>query len=84
MAVTRIVINFDEENHKTSLEEGTINDLFEAIILGGSEFSRIILDGIVTIIANTKHPDLLLSDLFRSLAIAREDSVAIEEAGLSK
>lgn len=79
----RIVINLDEENEKATIEEGSIEDLFHSMIYGGEEFIKMILDSVVTILANTSHQELLLSDLFRSLAIAKEDPLAMKELGIT-
>ena len=79
----KITINFDENTQTASFEEGTIKDLFSVIMCGEKDFLSLILDGMVTIIANSKHQELLLSDLFKSLAIAKQDPVVLEELGMT-
>lgn len=79
----RIIINFDEDAKSTYFEEGTKEDLFKALLLSGTQFLSLILDGMVTIIANSEHQELILSDLFKSLAIAKEDPIVLKELGLN-
>lgn len=79
----RITINFDENTQTALFEEGTIKDLLGVMMCGGKDFLSLILDGMVTIIANSKHQDLILSDLFESLAIAKQDPIILEELGMT-
>lgn len=75
----KIIIEFDETNGDANLVEGTSSELVAVLVAGGIQLTRILLDSIVTLIANSKHPELILSDLFKSLAIANQDPVALEE-----